>query len=51
MILSMFLFLSNCALIILVTGKRVNHGGEYGLEVPANFLFYGSEKIIKLTKN
>ena len=36
---------------IFGTGKRVNHGGEYGLEIPANFHFYGPEKAIKLAKN
>ena len=31
---------------ILPTEKRVNHGGEYGLEIPANFHFYLPEKAI-----
>ena len=50
MIKSMFLSLSRCTLDIFATGKRVNHGGEYGLEIPANFSFYGPEKAIKLAK-
>ena len=27
-----------------VTGKRVNHEGGYGLEIPEKFCFYGPEK-------
>ena len=36
-ILFMFLSLSHCALDIFVTGKRINHGCGYGLEIPATF--------------
>ena len=50
LIVSMFLSLPQCALEIFATGKRVNHGGKYGLEIPANVLFHGGEKAIKLTK-
>ena len=50
MIVSMFLFLFYCALDIFATGKRVNHGGDYGLEIPANFYFHESKKAIKLAK-
>ena len=32
------------------TGKCVNHGGEYGLEIPTNFHFSESEKGIKLAE-
>ena len=32
------------------TGKHVNHGAEYGLEIPTNFHFYRPEKTIKLVK-
>ena len=39
---------TNCVLDIFATGKHVNHGGEYGLEIPANFHFYGPEKVINL---
>ena len=31
--------------------KRVKRGGKYGLEIPAIFLFYVPEKVIKLAKN
>ena len=47
---SIFLSLPNCALDILATGKRVNHGGKYGPEIPANFHFDRPEKAIKLAK-
>ena len=29
-----------------MTGKRVNRGAGYGLEIPANFHFYGPENAI-----
>ena len=44
MIVSMFLSLPHCSLDIFATGTHVNRGGKYGLEIPANFYFYGSEK-------
>ena len=50
MIVFMFQSLHYCALDIFATGKPVNHGGKYGLGIPANFHFYGPEKAIKLAK-
>ena len=50
-ILYMFLSLSHRALNIFVTGKRINRGGRYGLEIPANFYFYGPKKVINWLKN
>ena len=50
MILFMFLFLRYCVLDIFTTWGRVKNGGEYILEIPANFYFYGTEKAIKLAK-
>ena len=50
-IVFMFLPLPHCALDIFVTGKRVNCRGRYGLEIPANFYFYGPEKAINWLKN
>ena len=44
LIASMFLSLPHCALGIFATGKLVNHGVEYGLEILVNFHFYGPEK-------
>ena len=46
MIVSMFLSLPWCTLGIEVTGKRVNRGVGYGLEIPAKFHFYGPENAI-----
>ena len=40
----MFLSLLRCALDVLATGKRVNHGGECGLEIP-NFFFFMDQKL------
>ena len=48
MIVFMFLSLLRCALAVFATRKCIIHGGEYELEIPAIFLFYGLEKIIKL---
>ena len=50
MIVSMFLSLSHCASDIIATGKRIKHGGECGLEIPAKYHFYGLEIAIKLAK-
>ena len=50
MFVSMFLSLPHCALEIFATGKCVNHGDEYGLEITENFHFYGPEKAINLAK-
>lgn len=38
------LSLSHCYLELEITGKRVNRGGGYGLEMTARFHFYGPEK-------
>ena len=46
MIASMFLSLSWCTLSIEGTGKGVNRGAGYGLEIPAKFHFYGPENAI-----
>ena len=48
MIVSIFLFLLRFTLNTFATGKRINHSGKYGLEIPANFHFYGPEKTLKL---
>ena len=47
----MFLSLPGCTLSIEVTGKRVNRGAGYGLEIPANFHFYGPENAIVWIKS
>ena len=42
-----FLSLPNCTISCEVTGKRVNRGGGYGLEIPVKNSFLGSNKAIK----
>ena len=42
--------LPHCTMDIFATGKRVNHEGEYGLEIPVNFHFYEPERSIELAK-
>ena len=52
-IVSIFLSLSHCSLVIFATGKHVNHRDEYGLAIPTNLQslhFYGTEKTITLSK-
>ena len=49
MIVCMFFSLPHCTLLIgtlqiFATRKRVNHEGEYGLEIPKNSNFYGPKK-------
>ena len=39
MIASMFLSIPLCDLDIFGPGKCANHGGEYGLEISADFLY------------
>ena len=43
-----FLSLPNCTISCEVTGKRVNRGGGYGLEVPVKYTFLGPNKAIEL---
>ena len=38
-----FLTVPNCTIKCTVIGKRVNHGAGYGLEIPVNFKFFGSQ--------
>ena len=42
-----FLTLPNCVIKCTVTGKRVNHGAAYGLEIPVNFKLLGPTKAIQ----
>ena len=41
----------HCALAIFLTGKRINRGGGYGLEIPANVYFYDPKEAINWLKN
>ena len=47
MIVSMFLSLSHCALDIVATGKRVNHGGKFGIEIHVSFNLLDLETPLK----
>ena len=46
-----FLSLTNHSIRVCVKGKRINRGVGYGLEVPAEYIFYGNEKAIQLAKS
>ena len=50
---SKFLKITNYHIRVEVSGKRVNHGVEVGLEIPLNYLnyFYGDTRVITLVKN
>ena len=43
-IFNKFLSLPNHHIPCCVTGKRMNRGGGFGLEVPVDYIFYGKEK-------
>ena len=45
MVISMYLPLPRCTLSVEVTGKRINRGAGYGLEIPAKFHFHGPENV------
>ena len=41
-----FFSLPNHSIRVYVKGKRINRGVRYGLEIPAEYVLYGSEKAI-----
>ena len=45
-----FLSLPNHSIRVCVKGKRINRGVGYGLEIPAEYIFYGNEKAIQWAK-
>ena len=45
-----FLTLPNYSIIVCVKGKRIDCGVTYGLEIPAEYIFYGNEKVIQWAK-
>ena len=45
-----FLSLPNHSIRVCVKGKRTNSGVGYGLEIPAEYIFYGNEKDIQWAK-
>ena len=50
MIVSIFLCLFCCSLDIFANVKRVNHRGEYELEIPADISLCEPENVIKLAE-
>ena len=48
--LKKFLSLPNYSIRVHVKGKRINRGVGYGLEIPAEYLFYGNERGIQWVK-
>ena len=44
---SMFLMIPFSSFEVEVVGKRLNCGGDYGLEISVKYRFYGQEKIIQ----
>ena len=45
-----FLTLPNYSIRVCVKGKRIDCGVGYGLEIPAEYIFYGNEKVIQWAK-
>ena len=45
-IFNIFLTLPNCAIKWKVTGKRLNRGAGYGLEIPVQYIFFGPERLL-----
>ena len=45
-----FVSLPNRSIRVCLKGKRINHGVGYGLEIPAEHMFYGNEKAIQWAK-
>ena len=46
-----FLQFRNHSIRVAVTGKRVNRGAGLGLEIPADYFFYGDSRVIAWLKN
>ena len=44
------LSLPNHIIRVCVKGRRINRGVGYGLEIPAEYIFYGNEKAIQWAK-
>ena len=45
-ILNIFLTLPNCAIKCKVTGKHINQGAGYGLEIPVQYIIFGLERAV-----
>ena len=46
----MFLSLPNHTIRVLVSGKRINCGAGYGLEIPVEYVFNGNKKSLQWAK-
>ena len=42
-----FMKIPNCTIRCKVTGKRVNRGAGYGLEIPVQYRFIGAKKAVE----
>ena len=49
-IFNIFLTLPNGSIKWKVTGKRLNRGAGYGLEIPVQYNFFGPEKTVDLAE-
>ena len=47
LMLQKFIFLPNHSIRVCAKGKRINLGVGNGLEIPAEYIFYGNEKAIQ----
>ena len=45
-----FVKIPNCTIGCKVTGKRVNRGADYGLEIPVQYIFIGAEEAVEWTE-
>ena len=45
-----FISLPNHSITVCAKGKIVNRGVGYGLEIPAEYIFYGNKKAIQWAK-
>ena len=46
----MFLSLPNHTIRVLVTGKRINRGAGYDLQIPVEYMFNGNKKALQWAK-
>ena len=44
--MKLFMRLPGCSILCKVTGKRVNRGAGYGLEIPVSYKFVGADKAV-----
>ena len=49
-IIHQFIKIPNCANRYIVTGKFINRGAGYGLEIPVQYRFIGAKKAVEWTE-